>query len=620
MRAASGAPFLVAFAAVTGLGAVDGGYFPGDWGLATLAFVLVAATAVVVADLPRPSGRELAFLGGLGGLAVWAALSAVWSPGATAPVLEAERGLLYLAAAAAAVALLSFREAIPAILAGVVAGAVAVSLYALATRLYPGRIGGAYDPSSGYQLAEPVGYWNALGLLAAMGILLAVGFAAHGRLAARVLAAVSFVVLLPTLYFTFSRGALAALVLGAAVQVAVDSRRTRLLASGLVLGAPAAFGVLLASRYHALTAAGDSLTTAQREGRELAAILVALALVAAAAAVALHLAERRVRLPARPAASSSPEWRSWSSSPSRARSPRLGGPVEVVDRTAAAFGEAPPAGQGDLQRRLLSASGNGRDEYWRVAWAMVEDEPVLGGGAGSFEAHWFRDRPVAFHARDTHNLYLETLAELGPVGLVLLVGTLALPLAALPAVRRYRYAPAAAAAFGAYLVHAGVDWDWELPVVTIPAIFCAAVLLAVGRPDEPPWLTGRRRAAAIALLAPVAVVALVAHAGNGAAAASIAATEAGEPARGREEATRAARWAPWSEEAWQLRGEAELELGETGAARRSLTEALERNPESWSIWFDLALASDGEARQRALDRAGALNPLSPEVRDVRTKP
>jgi hypothetical protein len=586
----------------------------------TLAFVLVAATAVLVADLTRPAGRELAFLGGLAALAGWAALSTAWSPGATAPVLEAERGLLYLVAAAAAVLLLSFREAVPALLGGVVAGTVAVSLYALATRLYPGRVGGAYDPSSGYQLAEPVGYWNALGLLATLGILLAVGFGAHGPLVARVPAAVSLVVLLPTLYFTFSRGALAALVFGAAVQVAVDPRRARLLASGLVLGAPAALAVVLASRSQALTAAGQTLETAQREGRELTTDLVVLALVAALAAVGLQFADRRVRFPARAGRAFVAAVAVATLLAAAGAVVAAGGPADVVERAADSFGEPPPAVSGDLQRRLLSASGNGRDEYWRVAWAMVEDEPALGTGAGSFEAHWFRDRPVEFHARDAHNLYLETLAELGPVGLVLLVGALALPVAALPAVRRYRYAPAAAAAFAAYLVHAGVDWDWELPVVTIPAIFCAAALMGLARPDEPPWLTGRRRALALALLAPVAAVALVAHVGNRAAAASIAATGSGEPARGLAEAKRAAAWAPWSEEAWQLRAEAELELGRNAAARRSLAEAVARNAASWSIWFDLALATEGDAQERALGLAAELNPLSAEVRDLRTKP
>lgn len=605
---------------MAGLGAADGGYFPGDWGLATIAFVLVAATILLVADLPRPATPELAFVAGLAALAAWAAVSLLWSPGATAPVLEAERGLLYLAASLAVVALLSFRASAAALLGGVLAGTVAVASYALATRLFPGRVGGAYDPSSGYQLAEPLGYWNALGILAAVAILLAAGFAAHGGPVTRVLAACSLVVLLPTLYFTFSRGALLALVLGAVVQVAVDPRRVRLVASGLVLGAPAALGVLLASRYHALTAPGDSLTTAQREGRELALTLAALALVAAGAAIALHVAERRILFPPRAGTALLAAVAVAAVLAAAAGLAAAGGPVEAVDRAADAFGETPPAGSGDLQRRLLSASGNGRGDYWRVAWSMVRDEPLLGAGAGGFEASWFRERPVAFHARDAHNLYLEKLAELGPVGFALLLGTLALPLLAVRRARRYRYGPAAAAALAAYLLHAGVDWDWEVPAVTIPALVCAAVLLAATRPDDPPWLTGRRRGIALALLAPLAAAALVAHVGNRAAAASIAATESGDPARGLAEAKRATAWAPWSEEAWQLRGEAELELGDADAARSSLSRALERNRESWSIWFDLALASSGAARERALDRAEELNPLGPELRGLRTKP
>ena len=407
-------------------------------------------------------------------------------------MLEGERGLIYVAAATAAILLLSFREAFPALLGGVLAGAVALALYALGTRLFPGNVGGAYDPSSGYQLAEPLGYWNALGLLSAIAILLAGGFAAHGgRLASRALAAASLVVLLPTLYFTFSRGALVALVVGAIVQVVADTRRPRLLAMGLLLGAPAVLAVALSSRYHALTTAGDSLTTAQREGRELAAILVVLAVIAAVGAVALHLLERRLRFSARAGHVLVRTVAAISVVVSIGALLAAGGPVDAVERASDAFGESPTPGNGDLQRRVLSASGNGRSEYWRVARTMVREERLLGTGAGSFEAHWFRERSVAFHARDAHNLYLETLAELGPIGLALLLATLALPLLALPSVRRFAYAPAAVGAFAAYLVHAGVDWDWEVPAVTVPAIFCAAVLLARTRPDEPPLADGQ---------------------------------------------------------------------------------------------------------------------------------
>jgi O-antigen ligase/polysaccharide polymerase Wzy-like membrane protein len=422
------APFLVVCAAVAALGWADGGYFPSEWGLATLGFSLVAATVLLVTDAARPSRLELGYLAGLAAFAVWAGLSTLWSPGAAAPVLEAERGTLYLAAAAAGLLLLPRRNVVAPLLAGVVAGAVVLSSYALATRLFPGHVGGSYDPSSGYQLAEPIGYWNALGLLTAIAILLSAGFAAHGdHVAVRAFAAVAFVVLLSTLYFTFSRGALVALVAGAAVQVFVDPHRARLLASGLLLGAPAALGVLEASRHTALTATGASLTTAQAEGRHLAIRLGVLALVAATGAIALHFAEKRVRLPPRAGSAFVAATLVAALLAVGGVVLAAGGPVAAVERAADSFTEPLPAGEGDLQRRLLSVSGNGRRDYWRVAADMVRDEPLLGTGAGSFEAHWLQDRPVSFHARDAHNLYLEAIAELGPVGLALLVATLALP-------------------------------------------------------------------------------------------------------------------------------------------------------------------------------------------------
>ena len=90
----------------------------------------------------------------------------------------------------------------------------AVALDGLATRLFPGHVGGAYE-AAGYQLAEPIGYANALAMVVVVGILLAVGFAAHGGRRVQVAGgAMSLVVLLPTLYFTVSRGAIGALVAG----------------------------------------------------------------------------------------------------------------------------------------------------------------------------------------------------------------------------------------------------------------------------------------------------------------------------------------------------------------------------------------------------------------------
>jgi hypothetical protein len=189
----------------------SGGYSPADHGVLVLAFTLVVLVVVLVADEVRVDRRSAAFVGGLVGLAIWALASTTWSAATAWPVLEAERTLLY-ATAAAAFVLVVTRERVVALTAGIVAGATAVALYALATRLFPGRVGGPYDPASGYQLAAPIGYWNALGLVLAFGILLGAGLGLHGGSRQRGLAGAALVPLSAALYFTFSRGALLALV------------------------------------------------------------------------------------------------------------------------------------------------------------------------------------------------------------------------------------------------------------------------------------------------------------------------------------------------------------------------------------------------------------------------
>src|SRR5205085_10550675 len=85
---------------------------------------------------------------------------------------------------------------------------------------------------------------------------------------------------------------------------------------------------------------------------------------------------------------------------------------------------------------------------------------------------------------DAHSLYLETLAELGPVGLALLAVALAAPLAAAVRARRRTLVPIAAGAYVAWLVHVAYDWDWELPGVTIAALGCAAAALAAARRER----------------------------------------------------------------------------------------------------------------------------------------
>jgi len=92
--------------------------------------------------------------------------------------------------------------------------------------------------------------------------------------------------------------------------------------------------------------------------------------------------------------------------------------------------------------------------------------------------------------KDAHSLYVETLSELGPAGLVLVVALVAIPVAAAIRLRGDPVAAAAGGAFVIFAVHAGLDWDWEMPVVTLAALGCAAALLAGGA-TTPPQMHGQ---------------------------------------------------------------------------------------------------------------------------------
>ena len=254
--------------------------------------------------------------------------------------------------------------------------------------------------------------------------------------------------------------------------------------------------------------------------------------------------------------------------------------------------------------RLTTVSGSNRAEYWKVAGQAVGDHPVVGSGAGSWGRYWARERPVPQPARDAHSLFLETLAELGPLGLGLLLVAFAAPVVAAVRTRGDPLTPAALGPFAAYAAHAAQDWDWELPAATVPALICAVAVLVGARGPTPPF----RSLGGAAVAGLLAVVILVAYAGNRA----LEVAETGSAASAR----RAARLQPWSAQPWRVLGESQLAAGEAATARRTFRDALDRDDGDWELWLDLALASEGAERDRALARAKALNPLEPAIDEV----
>src|SRR5919201_3762770 len=166
-------PGIVSFTVVVVDGIAGGGYFPRAWRLTSFALLAFALAALV--GRPRIAlGRiERWFLGFVAALTAWAALSTVWSDTSGTSILEGERDVVYLAAAAALLLGLE-RDSVPELLGGALAGITAVAGYGLFTYVLFDH---PLNPIEGKLLFEPLGYANGLGIYAAIGILLAVGLA-----------------------------------------------------------------------------------------------------------------------------------------------------------------------------------------------------------------------------------------------------------------------------------------------------------------------------------------------------------------------------------------------------------------------------------------------------------
>src|SRR5205823_6103507 len=263
------------------IGAEDGGYYPTSWNWSALVVAWVAAVVLSVRDAVRLGRLELVTIGALFALVGWVALSGLWTDSLPSTVREVERDVLYPIAVLTAAAVFG-RRSRRRLLGAVCAAITLVSWYALATRIFPDRIG-TFGSVAGYRLFRPLGYWNALGIFSAIGMLLALAFAARGRnLGTRSVASASLVVLAPTVYFTYSRGAWIALVIGLITAIAIDARRLQLITTTLVAaGAPTA-AVLIASQLRGLTHLNSSLARATHDGHRLALVLLVLAVVGAA--------------------------------------------------------------------------------------------------------------------------------------------------------------------------------------------------------------------------------------------------------------------------------------------------------------------------------------------------
>ena len=117
---------------------------------------------------------------------------------------------------------------------------------------------------------------------------------------------------------------------------------------------------------------------------------------------------------------------------------------------------------------FIATSGVGRLAFWEVGARLALAEPVRGHGLGSFFLAYFLEHGGdKWYSRFAHNHYLQTAAELGLVGVGLLIGFIVTMGKAaykkLIQQKNMDYYPGALAAMLAFLIHSGVDFSWNFP-------------------------------------------------------------------------------------------------------------------------------------------------------------
>jgi O-antigen ligase len=615
---------------------IAGGFFPGTVGLTAGLLCLLLVARITVAERPF-AGWSAALAVTSGALALfcaWALASSGWSDAPGRALTEFDRALFYLLV----LAFLGLHARGPGhlsvLLRWVGLAITVVSVAALATRLLPAT----FPTTSGVnvsRLAFPLTYWNAMGLFCALGTILLTHLTASEREPAfvRVAAGAGLPVVAVTLYFTFSRGGIAAGIAGLVIYLVLAHPRG-LLSALPAVGLPVAFALHRAYGSELLARVSYRGADAREQGRALVVVVI---VCVVAAAVLRALALRTDRRVARIEVGSRARYGAFGAAgivavlalvvaivafdlPDR---------VHDLSRRFVSTQTASPD-PGDLRSRLTDLNNNGRLAYWRVAVDTAKLHPWEGVGGGTYQLYWECSRPAPpVKVMDAHSLFLETRAELGWIGLALLVIALVIPLvvAASRLVGPGRHAYAAFLAAGiALLLHAQVDWDWEMPALFIWFFGASGTVLAATAErgavlPSPKRLTRLLAALACLLLAvtPLTVAVSQSRLDN-----SVRAFQKGDCASATDSALGSLDALPVQAAAFEVLGYCDARAGQLKLAGAAMRSARNLDPHNWQYAYGLAItqALAGEDPRASAQLALRLNPLEPLarklVRDMRS--
>jgi hypothetical protein len=610
-------------------------------------WAIAVAVGALVWPLERPARAALAAGGALAALLAWTAVGISWSDSAERAFTEVNRTALYLAVFALVV-LASRRGGGSRWADGLALGIVATGLLALTSRLFPDLIGdrgvSSFFPRGTRYLGYPLDYWNGLGIFIGLGfpLLLRAALDARSTLG-RALAMGCTPALCGALYLTSSRGGIATAALGTLVFVALCRERLRALVAVAVLGIGAAAAVAVLSARSELADGNLQAHAIASQGRSAAALIAGICLLTGV----VHWLVSRASIPT-----------------PRLRIPRLALAAAALLLVAAAVVAADPAARLDsfkqpprnpfarvesssgtggaadtprlspTSRHLLSSTGNGRWQFWGAAVDEFQTKPLNGRGPGSYESWWAQHGSVSYFTRHAHSLYLETLGELGLVGLALLAGFLLTGIVTgvsrlrSAAVRDGNTIAALAALAIAFAFAAAIDWIWQLTVVPVVAIVALALLAGPATATATAPASSPRRRVAIAARAGAVAAALCLIAAQAIpflAQDDIRRSQqrfaAGNLAGARDAALSARSIQPWAASPHLQLALVDERRGDLAGARSAISKAIERDRLDWRLWLTSARL-DGEAglakQARAkLDRAVALNPRSPLLASLR---
>ncbi len=566
-------------------------------------------------------------VGLLVGFAIWSGVSLLWSVAPERTWAHVNRAISYTLVVVLAMTLASsMPRALSRVAYGWLLVALACALYAIAGKIIPGVeiLGIDFNHAAiASRLRAPLEYWNALGLVMVLAIPIALRLTTDTtrRDVTRLVGIAALFVLVVAMFMTYSRGAILACVAAIVVLTALGGQRLRGLA---VLGVTIVVSIPvlgLAFNRPALKGINVPLDERVPDG-------IVLGLVSAGCLIALLIAgwgmlhlerrtpcnEQRTQL----------VWRGLAALAAILAVFTLGaivtapdGPGGWADRAWEKFTQTSKDEVSDPARLVSSNSGN-RWVWWKEAAGAWSDKPLHGWGAGSFAVTHKMYRDVELGVTQPHNMPLQFLAETGIVGTLLVSGAIGFllfcALDRLRAMRSGRERDLGVALFAgavAWLVHGLVDWDWDIPGVTVPVLIFLGVLVATpweprGTPPALRSATGTRGLAlALACVCAGLVIvsaALPMLADQKASSAQAVSADAGptELQDAAANANLAARLDPTAVRPLLAAAALAEGRGRLLDARRFLLDAADRQPYSSAVWLRLL-----ELASKTADRRGA---------------